>query len=76
MRERSASPSASDVRPDWFDRYVGQSFDVIVSNPPYIRSRRSSRPCKARSGITIRRALDGGPDGLDAYRAIAAKAKL
>jgi release factor glutamine methyltransferase len=45
-------------------------FDLIVSNPPYIRSAEI-----AGLGIEVRdhdphRALDGGPDGLDAYRAL------
>ena len=45
-------------------------FDLIVSNPPYIRSAEI-----ASLGIEVRdhdphRALDGGTDGLDAYRAL------
>jgi release factor glutamine methyltransferase len=44
------------------------TFDLIVSNPPYIRSADI-----AGLSIEVRdydplRALDGGPDGLDAYR--------
>ena len=45
-------------------------FDLIVSNPPYIRSADI-----AGLAIEVRdhdplRALDGGADGLDAYRAL------
>jgi release factor glutamine methyltransferase len=45
-------------------------FDLIVSNPPYIRSAEI-----AGLGLEVRdhdphRALDGGTDGLDAYRAL------
>lgn len=47
------------------------SFDLIVSNPPYI-------PSRDIDGLAIevrthdpRLALDGGPDGLNAYRVIA-----
>jgi release factor glutamine methyltransferase len=51
---------------------VAGSFDLVVSNPPYIAS--GVIPTLAEE---VRRhdpaaALDGGPDGLDAYRAILA----
>lgn len=55
---------------DWF-RPVTGVFDIIVSNPPYI-------PAADLAGLSPdvrcfdpRLALDGGKDGLDAYRAIA-----
>jgi release factor glutamine methyltransferase len=49
-------------------------FDVIVSNPPYIASNEIARlPPEVRL-FDPRLALDGGPDGLDFYRAIAASA--
>jgi release factor glutamine methyltransferase len=62
------------VESRWFDNISG-SYDVIVSNPPYIRS--SVIPTLDR---TVREhdpllALDGGEDGLDAYRDIAAGAR-
>ncbi len=47
-------------------------FDVIVSNPPYAETQTiASLPPDVRD-FDPRRALDGGPDGLAAYRAIAA----
>lgn len=54
----------------WFDT-VENSFDIIVSNPPYIR-----RDVIATLERDVRQfdpmaALDGGVDGLDPYRAIA-----
>jgi release factor glutamine methyltransferase len=49
-------------------------FDVIVSNPPYIASGDIAKlPPEVRL-FDPHSALDGGPDGLDFYRAIAASA--
>jgi release factor glutamine methyltransferase len=49
-------------------------FDVIVSNPPYIASGEIAKlPPEVRL-FDPRLALDGGADGLDCYRAIAATA--
>jgi release factor glutamine methyltransferase len=49
-------------------------FEVIVSNPPYIASDDiAGLPPEVRL-FDPRLALDGGPDGLDVYRAIAASA--
>lgn len=58
----------------WFEPVARRVFDVIVSNPPYIPS--SVIPTldvEVREHDPIL-ALDGGIDGLDAYRAIAAGA--
>ncbi len=45
-------------------------FDVIVSNPPYIESGAIAGLSPEVREHDPRLALDGGPDGLDAYRAI------
>jgi release factor glutamine methyltransferase len=61
------------VRSNWFENLSG-CFDVIVSNPPYIRSDvipALDREVRDHDPLL---ALDGGADGLDAYRAIAAGA--
>lgn len=58
---------------DWFSAVVGQ-FHAIVSNPPYIASDEIDGLQPEVRLHDPRRALDGGPDGLDAYRAIAAAA--
>ena len=51
-------------------------FDLIVSNPPYIRSGDINRlPPEVRL-FDPPRALDGGSDGLDYYRALAATVPL
>lgn len=49
-------------------------FDVVVSNPPYIPSGTIERLAREVRDYDPRLALDGGPDGLAAYRAILARA--
>ncbi|NVO14264.1 MAG: peptide chain release factor N(5)-glutamine methyltransferase [Rhodoplanes sp.] len=48
--------------------------DLVVSNPPYIRSTDIATLAPEVRDHDPHLALDGGPDGLDAYRAIAADA--
>jgi release factor glutamine methyltransferase len=49
--------------------------DLLVANPPYVaRGDIAALPGEVRD-FDPRRALDGGPDGLDGYRAIAADAR-
>lgn len=50
------------------------TFDLIVSNPPYIRSDDIAGLAPDVREHDPRTALDGGSDGLDAYRAIAMQA--
>ncbi|MBU8542975.1 MULTISPECIES: peptide chain release factor N(5)-glutamine methyltransferase [Roseomonadaceae] len=56
---------------DWAGALAG-TFDLVLSNPPYIESAAISglMPEVARHEPGL--ALDGGPDGLDAYRLLAA----
>ncbi len=49
-------------------------FDLIVSNPPYIRSADIAMLDRDVRDHDPRLALDGGADGLDAYRAITPQA--
>jgi release factor glutamine methyltransferase len=72
--ENAASNGLSErfttVRSDWFRNLSGH-YDVIVSNPPYIRSGvvpTLDREVREHDPLL---ALDGGVDGLEAYRAIA-----
>jgi len=48
-------------------------FDLIVSNPPYVASDAIAALAPGVRDYEPRIALDGGIDGLDAYRAIAAQ---
>jgi len=50
------------------------AFDLIVSNPPYIRSGELADLDPEVRDFDPRIALDGGPDGLDAYRALVPQA--
>ncbi len=45
-------------------------FDLVVSNPPYIPSAEIAGLAEEVRGHDPRAALDGGADGLDAYRAL------
>ena len=58
------------VRGDWDAALDGQ-FDLIVSNPPYIAAREIETLSVEVRAHDPRLALDGGADGLDAYRALA-----
>jgi release factor glutamine methyltransferase len=59
----------------WFEPLkAGESFDVIVSNPPYIASETIATLKPEVKDHDPHLALDGGADGLDAYRAIVAGA--
>ncbi|KQT44357.1 hypothetical protein ASG43_13445 [Aureimonas sp. Leaf454] len=50
---------------------LDEPLDLIVSNPPYIPSAEIARLSGDVRDFDPRRALDGGADGLDAYRRIA-----
>ena len=54
----------------WDDALAGR-FDLVVSNPPYIARGEIDRLSPEVRGHDPLLALDGGADGLDAYRAIA-----
>jgi release factor glutamine methyltransferase len=55
-------------------RKVGAKFHLILSNPPYIRRGEIAELAPTVSRWEPRGALDGGPDGLDYYRRLAAAA--
>ena len=67
------APRAAFVACDYAAALSGK-FDLIVSNPPYIRSTKIAGLAIEVRGHDPVAALDGGIDGLDAYRAIAPEA--
>ncbi|MEM9590694.1 MAG: peptide chain release factor N(5)-glutamine methyltransferase [Pseudomonadota bacterium] len=71
--ELGVSARAQFVMADWFQGLTGR-YDVIVSNPPYIVSAEIEGLAPEVAHYDPRFALDGGADGLDAYRRIAARA--
>ncbi len=59
------------LRGDWTAGLAEASFDLAVSNPPYIRSSEIAALQPEVRDHEPRLALDGGEDGLDAYRVLA-----
>jgi release factor glutamine methyltransferase len=57
-----------------FGTALNETFDLVVSNPPYIPTRDIDALAAEVRDFDPFRALDGGTDGLDAYRAIAREA--
>ena len=62
------------VLSDWFGALQGQTFDVIVSNPPYI-AEDDSHLAQGDLRFEPASALAAGKDGLDCIRAITSQAK-
>jgi release factor glutamine methyltransferase len=74
-RENAANlglgPRVALLRGDWTFGLADAGFDLVVSNPPYIPSADIEALEPEVRDHEPRRALDGGPDGLDAYRQLA-----
>jgi len=58
----------------WVDR-LGGPFDLVVSNPPYIERAAIERLMPEVSLFEPRLALDGGADGMESYRLLAANGR-
>jgi len=59
------------IESDMFSNLEGRKFDVIISNPPYIKSNDILTLQKEVKDFEPNLALDGGEDGLDFYKNIA-----
>ena len=55
---------------DWLEAVQG-TFDLVVANPPYLSAADMAGLSNEVGAHDPRDALDGGPDGLSAYRRIA-----
>jgi release factor glutamine methyltransferase len=62
---------AALLRGDWTAGLSSESFDVVVANPPYIRTDEIDGLEPEVRDYEPRVALDGGADGLSAYRRLA-----
>jgi release factor glutamine methyltransferase len=73
-RRLGVGPRAGFIAGHWLDALEGE-FDLILSNPPYLAFEEIATLAADVAGYDPHLALDGGPDGLDAYRQIAARAR-
>ena len=69
---RHALPNVEFLSGDWTAPVSGRTFDLIVSNPPYVPG---AHPDLERLGYEPQMALVSGEDGLDAIRRISVEAK-
>ena len=72
-RRNGVGERAAFAASDWAAALAGR-FDLVVSNPPYIATAELKGLTDEVRRHDPRTALDGGPDGLTAYRAILAEA--
>lgn len=56
---------------NWITPLQGESFDIIITNPPYIATKDIPFLNPAVKNYDPLDALDGGPDGLNAYKILA-----
>lgn len=68
-------PNLRLLHSDWFDALGGETFDLIVSNPPYVEAADPHLQCGDVRFEPLS-ALASGADGLDDIRRIAAAAPL
>ena len=67
------APRVRLVRADLGAPFAAASFDLVVSNPPYVATAALAELAPEVREHEPRLALDGGPDGLDSLRALLAE---
>jgi release factor glutamine methyltransferase len=67
--EQLHTPNVRLLQSDWFTALVGETFDVVVSNPPYI-AQDDVHLTQGDLRFEPKNALASGEDGLDNIRAI------
>lgn len=73
VREHQLAQRLQLIRSDLFNNLAGKRYDLILSNPPYVREPvMRTLPAEYRKEPVL--ALHGGADGLDLVRRILAKA--
>ena len=75
-RRHSVTERIQFLHGDLFDPIteLGHSFDIIVSNPPYVLTKGIATLAPEIHDWEPKLALDGGPDGLSSYRRIIERA--
>jgi release factor glutamine methyltransferase len=61
----------AEIRAEGWSALADGGFDLIVANPPYVPSGEIAGLAPEVAAYDPKGALDGGPDGLDAYRELA-----
>lgn len=77
VARRNAEQHGTDINfqlGSFFEPVAGRKFDLIVSNPPYITTADLAALQPEVRDFEPTLALDGGPDGLDAYRVLTSAA--
>ena len=62
------------IQSDWFSN-VKEKFDLIISNPPYVKKEQIKNLCKSVARFDPFISLNGGKCGLEAYKIIARHSK-
>ncbi len=78
LASENAKENGADIvfiKSDMFEALQGEKFDVIISNPPYIKSEDILSLQNEVKDFEPKLALDGGEDGLKFYKIIADYAK-
>ena len=74
VRQHGVARQVRLVQTNWASGIRG-SFDLIISNPPYVPTSQADALCGAHRRAEPRLSLDGGPDGMAPHRHLLAEAE-